>query len=281
MIEHIIDDIELKDIPLNNLLVSIIAYFISEYDTQAINELGYKTKDEAFKDLSAIFGKFENNYMRLRRDEFAALPDSKSKLKGLANKSPVPSVVRLAQLLKPYTYAELVNIVTALIKEQKEKNRNVAQETEADETRLLANINSSKKPIAHGAVHKGEKKPAPNPIEIEGKKYYKHSLSVSQNALSYAEFKCEIDPSHSTFLRRATGQPYTEAHHLVPLAKQESFAVSLDVEENVVSLCSNCHNQIHYGKGAEQLISILFEKRRDELNKVGIEITEEQLIDMY
>lgn len=157
----------------------------------------------------------------------------------------------------------------------------LVQETDEDEKRLLQKINASNKPIPKGAQHKGEKKPAPNPAEINGKKYYRHNIDVSENALSYAEFKCEIDQNHDTFIRRKTDQPYTEAHHLVPMAKQASFNASLDVEENVVSLCSNCHNRIHYGKDADQLIKYLFEKRKEELKKVGINITIQDLLSMY
>ena len=47
----------------------------------------------------------------------------------------------------------------------------------------------------------------------------------------------------------------------MPLAFSDRFEVSLDVEENIVSLCSNCHNQLHYGKDAERLIIQLFNDR--------------------
>lgn len=44
-----------------------------------------------------------------------------------------------------------------------------------------------------------------------------------------------------------------EPHHLIPLQYHEEFEWSLDVEANVVSLCSECHNQIHYGDGKKYL----------------------------
>ena len=157
----------------------------------------------------------------------------------------------------------------------------IAHETDEDERRLQKEINTSAVPIPQGAQHTGETKPAPDPMEINGRKYYRHSIDVAENALSYADFKCEINPDHATFIRRKTGQPYTEAHHLIPMSKQPAFNVSLDVEENVVSLCSNCHNRIHYGKDADELIKYLFEKRQKELEKVGIEITIQDLLGMY
>ena len=75
--------------------------------------------------------------------------------------------------------------------------------------------------------------------------------------------------------------PYMEPHHLVPLAFSDSFDVSLDVEENVVSLCSTCHNCIHYGSDAAKLIEKLYKQRKDLLKQVGIEVTLDELLDMY
>ena len=65
------------------------------------------------------------------------------------------------------------------------------------------------------------------------------------------------------------------------MAFSEQFNVSLDVEENIVSLCSNCNNQIHYGADADKLIEKLYEERKDALASVGIIITLEQLLSMY
>ena len=67
----------------------------------------------------------------------------------------------------------------------------------------------------------------------------------------------------------------------MPMAMQDKFDVSLDVEENVVSLCSNCHNEIHYGKYADRLIKILYNQRKELLKRVGIDILLEELMDMY
>jgi len=74
---------------------------------------------------------------------------------------------------------------------------------------------------------------------------------------------------------------YTESHHLVPMAFQDLFNVTLDTETNIVSLCSNCHNQIHYGQGVELIVAELYEQRKDALKSEGIDITLQQLISMY
>lgn len=109
-----------------------------------------------------------------------------------------------------------------------------------------------------------------------------------QNALVRAGFCCEIDKNHPTFIRRNSKVNYTETHHLIPLEYSAEFEYTLDTEENIVSLCSNCHNQIHYGAGAEVLIKKLYDERIDALRaagigktKSGIEVTYEQLLHMY
>ena len=62
---------------------------------------------------------------------------------------------------------------------------------------------------------------------------------------------------------------------------KKDFQNSLDREENVIALCSNCHNQIHYGEGADVLIAALYDQRKDDLKKVGINITRKRLLSMY
>jgi len=68
---------------------------------------------------------------------------------------------------------------------------------------------------------------------------------------------------------------------LIPMAYTDKFKFSLDVEENIISLCSNCHNQLHYGKGTEILLKKLYDDRKEILLKVGIEISFEELVAMY
>ena len=116
----------------------------------------------------------------------------------------------------------------------------------------------------------------------KGIKYYKRDRKKALNALNHANYKCEYNNGHESFIRKIDGLRYTEAHHLIPMAFQDDFEVSLDVEENIVSLCSNCHNEIHYGKNAKELITKLYYERKDILKKnKGIEITLEKLLSYY
>ena len=129
--------------------------------------------------------------------------------------------------------------------------------------------------------YSGKPKKKAAPVFSNGHKTYPRDRQIAINALAHAHYLCEIDPNHPTFVRRSSDKTYTEPHHLVPMSASDSFSVSLDTEENIVSLCSNCHNQIHYGRDAASLIKRLFKDRKDALKSVNIDISEEELLKLY
>ena len=105
---------------------------------------------------------------------------------------------------------------------------------------------------------------------------------MKERVIRRAHYQCEIDNNHKTFISKSTGKQYMEAHHLIPLEFEDLFPYSLDVEANVVSLCSVCHDEIHHGVNYKELINILYEKRKEELKRYGIEISDvTYLYDMY
>lgn len=126
-----------------------------------------------------------------------------------------------------------------------------------EDSNLLSEINLDIVNLSQSQPqYKGKKKEKVPPVIKKGQKNFIRDRQTAINALSLAKYECEIDNEHPTFIRKNTELKYTEPHHLVPLCYSDRFDVSLDVEENIVSLCSNCHNQIHYGKGADELIEM-------------------------
>lgn len=101
-------------------------------------------------------------------------------------------------------------------------------------------------------------------------------------ALQHADYLCEYDPDDRTFLRK-NGKPYTEPHHLIPISKYRDFDYSVDIMENIVSLCSHCHNLLHYGRFEDKVpvLQKLYEDRKDALKTCGIELTLDQLERYY
>lgn len=118
-------------------------------------------------------------------------------------------------------------------------------------------------------------------ILVAGRMVYPRDRKVAFNALSKSGCKCEYDNSHKSFICKSSRRIYLEQHHLIPLNFADDFEYSIDIEENVVSLCSNCHNEIHYGADSERIIKKLFEERKDALSKAGIKVTEDWIINVY
>lgn len=115
------------------------------------------------------------------------------------------------------------------------------------------------------------------------RKVYPRDKNVASNALILANFECEVNPNHASFTSKTTHRKYMESHHLIPLEYHEQFEYSLDVEANVVSLCSHCHNCMHYGikREREEMIEKLYAQRQKSLQSARISITLDDLKKMY
>ena len=133
--------------------------------------------------------------------------------------------------------------------------------------------------------YKFEKKPQ-EVISISNKgEKPKRNPKIAAYALARANFKCEYDKTHKLFERKS-GEDYTEPHHLIPISKYRDFEYekcSLDTMENIVSLCSHCHNLLHYGKmvDKEPILKQLYEERIEYLKRVGLNIEFEELKKYY
>lgn len=115
-----------------------------------------------------------------------------------------------------------------------------------------------------------------------GRRIPKRNPKRAAEALAIAEYKCEYNETDRTFIRR-NGKQYTEPHHLIPISKYEDFDRSVDVKENIVSLCSHCHNLLHYGIFEEKIavLNKLYKEREDRIRTYGIDLTLEQLAKYY
>ncbi|MCC2954682.1 DUF3578 domain-containing protein [Massilia sp. IC2-477] len=112
---------------------------------------------------------------------------------------------------------------------------------------------------------------------------YVRSPVVAAAAIQAAQFSCEIDATHWTFLSRARKKRYVEAHHLIPISQQSHFQASLDVVANIVSLCATCHRLLHYGADNERksLLMTLFRQRKEQLQKHDLQIGSNDFLRFY
>lgn len=105
---------------------------------------------------------------------------------------------------------------------------------------------------------------------------------IKNQCLEYADYKCEIDVSHNTFISSRNNRPFMEGHHLLPINKQVNFNVSLDNYANVVCLCPICHRRIHHSLKEDriEIFTQLYTGRKERLKMSGIRLSKYEAIEM-
>ena len=78
---------------------------------------------------------------------------------------------------------------------------------------------------------------------------YKTDAKLAKTVLANKGYICENAElqgiMHDTFTSKK-GVRYQEAHHLIPMKAQKDFGdKNIDIPENIVGLCPNCHRAIH------------------------------------
>lgn len=106
---------------------------------------------------------------------------------------------------------------------------------------------------------------------------------LAKQSISQANYKCEYDNSHTSFESEVTEEQYMEAHHLIPMSQQKNFEYTLDTLNNIISLCPNCHKMAHHGnqKSKNKIITFLFNKKIKLLKKSYLDITLDNLLEIY
>lgn len=74
-----------------------------------------------------------------------------------------------------------------------------------------------------------------------------------------------------------------EIHHFIPREFANDFDYPIEVLENYVALCPNCHRKIHLAVDSERkhMINIIFNLRQELLAKKGLVITLQDLYNYY
>jgi len=121
------------------------------------------------------------------------------------------------------------------------------------------------------------------PLKDVNKKIYPRNKEYAEIALKQANYECEIDSSHKSFLNASTNNQYVEAHHLIPLKYHSVFKSCLDVPANIISLCPNCHRQLHHAsvETIKTLIEMLLNNRLNRLQKCELGISPDHLTRLY
>lgn len=128
----------------------------------------------------------------------------------------------------------------------------------------------------------------PVPKEIKPEKFIEtvnhlRSAKEKNHALYRANWKCEYNSDHTTFLNKYNNKQYLEAHHLIPIGYQPNYEYSLDIFTNIIILCPRCHRFIHYGRneGVKKMLQYFYEDREEELKMSNIIISFNELLELY
>ncbi len=82
----------------------------------------------------------------------------------------------------------------------------------------------------------------PKPERIQTvQSVFRRNPHVIAEVLERAGGKCERCKEPAPFIKKSSGEPYLEVHHIIRLADDGD-----DMVENAVALCPNCHRHEHY-----------------------------------
>ena len=213
----------------NSKILDIIAYYLSEYDIDAVNKLGYSSRSEAFKKIGCLFGK-NNNYLKRLRDEYDVVTSSHRN--GQCNRPPRDRIIKTQQHLKTFSFDEISEIVIALI----ENNTIIDDSVIEDENILTVETeNLSEEELEYIINFKDEKAAIRVSNGQNRRRVYKTSI-IRQLKRLY-KGKCQIcgDKTFAQF-----GVDISEVHHV------KYFSTSQNNDSiNLMVLCPNHHRLIH------------------------------------
>jgi hypothetical protein len=204
--------------------LSIAAYYLSKYDMDAVKALDFHNRNEAFRNLSMIFGR-DNNYLKLRRDEFDVLTDSHRK--GWHNRPPLKELVEMVEYLNQFSFSQMTEIVRALIPSNSKEilssdHEDVELPISEEQLEQILNFKDSTSRIV---------------IEIESTSRRVYNRDIIKQLKILYNHKCQI--CNKSFIEPYGGE-IVEAHHIESFSKSHNNNAN-----NIIIVCPNHHRLIH------------------------------------
>ncbi len=124
-------------------------------------------------------------------------------------------------------------------------------------------------------------------LDGTGRKRYKTQKKIRDFVLEQYQYVCDCDDIKHFYFESADLHNYVEGHHIVPMNRQEEYYfdsnVNLDIPNNIIPLCPNCHCQIHLGsrQARIKIISELFVRNKAKLLSFNPNLTLSILASYY
>lgn len=209
-----------------NAKLSVIAYYLSKFDMEAVKALKYPNRSDAISAISSKIGS-GNSYLKLRRDEFDVLTGSHRR--GYANRKPTKDVLNFHNQLKNISFEDFTAIISQLIVQSSPALANCAQDSFVEiasdfsdvEIEAIINAKDTSATILHRKTdHKI--------------RYY--NPAIIENLKKLYSYRCQI----CGYSAQEYGAHIVEAHHILPFCETQN-----NDSDNILILCPNHHRLIH------------------------------------
>ena len=214
----------------NSKSLSIIAYYLSKYDLDAVNRLGYDNRINAMREISLLLGK-DNSYLKLRRDEFDVLTDSHRS--GWRNRAPTPAVKTLFEYMEQFSFDEVSNMAAALI-EGSSQITNIFNPSEQD-TALNEHTVTYEEEIEQIINYEDNSATVFLTDAVVARRKYNKNIIKQLKELYLHRCQICLFQSVSTY-----GKTIAEAHHISHFIESHN-----NNSNNIIILCPNHHRIIH------------------------------------
>ncbi len=209
-------------------ILDIIAYYLSEYDIDAVKALGYSSRSETFKKIGSLFGK-NNNYLKRLRDEYDVVTSSHRN--GQCNRPPRDRIARTEQHLKTFSFDEITKIVKALI-----ENNTVVDMPKIEEKMPVLQVkNLTEEEIEYIINFKDNKAGIKITNGQNQRRVYKTSIIKQLKKLYKGQ--CQICGENAGAQH---GVDISEVHHIKYFSSSQN-----NDSGNLIVLCPNHHRLIH------------------------------------
>lgn len=124
-------------------------------------------------------------------------------------------------------------------------------------------------------------------IDNNGRKRFKTNKNIRDFVIEKSNYLCDCNDEKHFYFESVDFNNYVEGHHIIPMNRQQEYyydyQINLDVPNNIVPLCPNCHSQIHFGSRQARLkiISELYVRNKAKLLSINPNLTLSVLASYY
>ena len=209
-------------------VLDILAYYLSEYDTEAFKELGFRTQTEGFESLASLYGK-KGSYLRRLRDEYDVVTNSFRR--GQCNRPPRKRIICTTKYLKQFTYSEITELVNTLIE-------NAGTQSVESEEISTDNVETYKTEFELESILNFTDEKASLKIRTGTKKVRVYNTAIIGQLKKLYRGKCQI--CGSAVFKDFDGVDVCEVHHIDYFCSSQNNDAT-----NLIVLCPNHHRLIH------------------------------------